>query len=124
MYQGKTKKILSKLGFLTKEFDFKFQFQSFDMYHNFYGPMDTYSFYNDFGCLTLHNAVQRGEWGVYVAHNFSENQYSLMEREVYLSDYINKRYWTFGGWLKAVSQLIRKQALEEKNIFGLPIQKG
>ena len=52
MYQGKTRKILAVLGFLLKEYNLQFKFQTFEMWYNFYGPMDTYSFYNEFGCLT------------------------------------------------------------------------
>ncbi len=122
MYQGKTKKVLAVFGFLIKEYNLQFKFQSFDMWHNFYGPMDTYSFYNDFGCLTLHNAVQRGEWSVYVSHRFSQNQYSLMEREVCLSDYTDKRCWTVTGWLKSLAQIIKTRALECHNIFGIPLE--
>ena len=97
MYQGKTRKILAVLGFLLKEYNLQFKFQTFEMWYNFYGPMDTYSFYNEFGCLTLHNAVQRG--------------------------YMTKNYWTFNGWIKGLAQVIKKQIDKERNLFGIPLEK-
>lgn len=123
MYQGKTKKILSHLSFLTQKYGFRFKFQTFEKWHDFYGPMDTYSFYNEFGCLTLHNAVQRGEWAIYLADKFSENQYELMKCEICQSDYMTKSYWTFNGWIKGLSQVIKKQIEKEGNLFGIILKE-
>ena len=122
MSEGMTKKILKYLGFLIEEYNFKFSFQSFDMWKYFYGPMDTYSFYNEFGCLTLHNAVQRGEWGVFVSKQFSSNQYALMDKEVYLANYTSKSCWTTTGWLKVVSKIIKAQIESENSVFDIPVK--
>ena len=121
-YQGKTKKILSVLGFLIREYNLQFKFQTFEKCHNFYGPMDTYSFYNEFGCLTLHNAVQRGEWAIYISDKFSENQYELMKDEICQSDYMTKNYWTFNGWIKGLAQVIKTQIDKQDNLFGIPFE--
>ena len=123
MYQGKTKKILTVLGFLIEDYNLQFKFQTFEKWHDFYGPMDTYSFFNEFGCLTLHNAVQRGEWAIYIADRFSENQHELMKYEICQSDYMTKSYWTFSGWLKGFVQVIKTQIDKEGKIFGILIEK-
>ena len=123
MYQGKTRKILAVLGFLIREYNLQFKFQTFEMWHNFYGPMDTYSFYNELGCLTLHNAVQRGEWAIYKSEKFSENQYELMKCEICQSDYMTKNYWTFNGWIKGLAQVIKTQIDKEGDLFGIPLEK-
>ncbi len=85
--------------------------------------MDAYSFYNEFGCLTLHNAVQRGEWGVFVAKKFSTDQYALMEQEVCLANYTTKSYWTTTGLLKILSQVIKTEIVEKQSIFNIRINK-
>ena len=123
MYQGDTKKVLKFLGFLTEEYNLQFSFQSFPNYYNFYGPMDTYSFYNKYGCLTIHNAVQRGESAVYMSDKFYTDQYKLMQREISIAEYSTKWYWTFKGWLKGVAKIIKEQIEKEGNIFGLRIDK-
>lgn len=121
MYQGKTKLVLKYLRFLVNEYGMKFRFQSFSDYHGFYGPIDTYSFYNESLCFSLHNIVQRGEWGIFLAHSFSENQYSLLEREICQSDYTEKSYITFSGWLKEFAKIIYNEVNSNKTIFGEPI---
>ena len=122
-YEGKTKKILTIFGFLIREYNLQFKFQTFGMYHNFYGPMDTYSFYNEFGCFTLHNAVQRGEWGLYKSEKFSEDQYKLMAREIYDCDYPTKWHWTTTGWLKDLAQAIKEGIDKEGTLFGIRVEK-
>lgn len=121
MYQGKTKLVLKYLGFLINEFKMQYKFQSFDNYYGFCGPIDTYSFYNESRCITLHNIVQRGEWGIYLSHRFSENQYSLLEKEICQSDYMHKTHITFNGWLKEVSKAIKEEAHSKNTIFNIPI---
>lgn len=67
MYEGKEKLIKKHLSFLINEYNMSFKYQCFNDYKGFKGPIDVYSFYNDNGCFTLHNIVQRGEWGWYVS---------------------------------------------------------
>lgn len=122
-YEGKTKKILTIFGFLIREYNLQFKFQTFSMYHNFYGPMDTYSFYNEFGCFTLHNAVQRGEWGLYISEKFSEDQYKLMAREIYDCDYPTKWHWTTTGWLKDLAQAIKEEIDKKGTMLGIRVEK-
>ena len=122
-YEGKTKKILTIFGFLIREYNLQFKFQTFSMYHNFYGPMDTYSFYNEFGCFTLHNAVQRGEWGLYKSEKFSEDQYKLMAREIYDCDYPTKWHWTTTGWLKDLAQAKKEEIDKKGTMLGIRVEK-
>ena len=122
-YEGKTKKILTIFGFLIREYNLQFKFQTFDMYYIFYGPMDTYSFYNEFGCFTLHNAVQRGEWGLYKSEKFSEDQYKLMAREIYDCDYPTKWHWTTTGWLKDLAQAIKEEIDKKGTMLGIRVEK-
>ena len=119
-YQGKTKLILKHLGFLREESGLNFAFQSFDSYHGFCGPIDTYSFYNDFGCFTLHHIVQKGEWAWYKSSKFSKSQYKLLETEINQSNYISQCFF-LGSVLKKLSESIQSQIALTNEFFDIPI---
>lgn len=108
-YIGNTKLIQKHLGFLETEYDFKFSFQTFDDYNGFYGPIDTYSFYNNFGCFTLHHVVQRNEWSWFTSKKFSTNQYELLEIEINQTNYICGFRLFYSSVLKELASIIRKQ---------------
>lgn len=118
-YTGKTKLIKKHLGFLETDYDLKFAFQTFEDYKGFCGPIDTYSFYNDFGCFTLHNIVQKGEWGWFVSKKFSQNQYELLESEIDQRNYIDKRYWLYRSVLKKLGEIIKNQIELSGGFFGI-----
>lgn len=127
-YEGITKKILTIFGFLIREYNLQFKFQTFDKYLYFCGPIDTYSFYNDFGCFTLHNVVQKGEWTMYKSAKFTEDQYKLMAQRIYEIDYsymrnIKKWCWTTTGWLKLLAQAIKEEIDKEGTLFGIRVEK-
>ena len=119
-YIGKTKMVLKHLGFLEKKYGLIFVFQSFDDYNGFYGPIDTYSFYNDFGCFTLHNIVQKGEWGLFVSKEFSTDQYQLLNTEINQKVYFRK-YLLFSSFLKDIAKVIVNQISLNKNFFGIKV---
>lgn len=120
MYNGKTKLVLKYLGFL-KEHGMEFKFQSFSEYKGFSGPIDTYSFYNQNGCFTMHNIVQRNEWNWFVSKSFSENQYKLLEKEISQNLYITKRYWLYSRVLSELSNLLKFEILSTGAVFGIKL---
>ena len=127
-YEGITKKILTIFGFLIREYNLQFKFQTFDKYLYFCGPIDTYSFYNDFGCFTLHNVVQKGEWTMYKSAKFTEDQYKLMAQRIYEIDYsymrnIKKWCWTTTGWLKLLAQAIKEEIDKKGTMLGIRVEK-
>lgn len=123
-YEGKTKKILKYLGFLVKEYNMQFKFQTFGNFGPFYGPFDYYSFYNEHGCYTIENAVQRGEWGMYKSKEVYDNPNSLTVYGIDERKYLKKGYFTSGGWLKAVAQTIKEQIQKEGAIWGITVTKN
>lgn len=123
MYNGSTKLILKHLGFLIDKYDLKFSFQTFDDYRGFYGPIDTYSFYNEYGCFTLHNIVQRGEWGWFLSKKFSTNQYELLEKKIDPNLYISTNCWLYSSVLKRLANSIRAQITITSFMFGIKINK-
>lgn len=121
-YLGSTKLILKYLGFLESEYGMKFNFQTFKDFQGFYGPIDTYSFHNESGCFTLHNIVQKGEWGWYVCREFSTDQYALLKREINQKAYIKKRCWTTKALIKELSQVIKNQIACSGCFFGIKME--
>lgn len=109
------------LGFLVSDYNFKFSFQSFPEYLGFYGPVDCYSFYNDNGCFTLHNIVQRGDWGLFISPQFSNNQYELLVKEIPQKEYIKRSYYTASGWLKEFSKIISDEIKSNNSLFSIEI---
>jgi len=122
-YTGKTKLIKKHLGFLETDYGLKFEFQTFEDYKGFCGPIDAYSFYNDFGCFTMHNIVQKGEWGWFVSKKFSQNQYELLDTEIDQRNYIDKRYWLYSSVLKKLAEIIKNQIELSGSFFGIKNQK-
>ena len=122
-YEGETKKILKYFGFLVEKYNMKFEFQTFDEYLGFPGPINTYSFYNKNGCFTFHNIVQSGEWNWYRAKEFNNNQYALLEKKIEQSNYLYKSYFFTSSWLRDFSAIIRKQAERSNSAFGIPLKE-
>lgn len=118
-YIGESKTVLKILGFLNEEYGMKFHFQSFDVYMGFRGPINTYSFYNDHGCFTLHHVVQRGEWGWYVSSKIHTNLCELLTKEIRQSDYIQHSTISYKNHLKMLAAIIRKQVESSQQFFGI-----
>jgi hypothetical protein len=76
--------IENSLRFLQEQYGLSYGFQTFkkDVTENFYGPMNTYSFYNETGCFTIYHAVQRNEWEYYLSKKYSQNQAELLSQNI------------------------------------------
>ena len=122
MYKGETKLVLRYLDFLTKEYGMTFEFQTFEDYNGFCGPIDTYSFYNDFGCFTLHNIVQKGEWHWYVSKTFSNEQTELLKKEIDPNLYISAKCFLYRTVLKRLALCIKEQVATTGTMFGIKIR--
>ena len=120
-YTGDSKMVLKVLGFLCKEYRMEFRYQKFDEYLGFCGPINTYSFYNEQGCFTLHQVVQRGEWGWYVSSTVYTNLYELLDIEIRQSDYIPNSTFSYKKNLKMLAQVIRKQIENSQQFFGIEV---
>ena len=120
-YDGQTKLILKFFNFLVQDYGMKFVFQTYSDYNGFFGPIDTYSFYNHNGCLTFHHIVQKGEWGLYKSKRVSTNQYELLEKEINQGDYLARSYWFTCNWLKALSNIIKGEATRSNSAFGIQL---
>lgn len=124
MYTGHSKLVLRHLGFLQDEYNFNYCFQSFDSYNGFWGPIDTYSFYNQNGCITLQHIVQRGEVGLFFSKQFSKRQQNLLERKIDLASYISCPCWRFSTLLRRLSNSIKMQLSSTSSMFGIHFDIG
>lgn len=115
----RSKWVIKYLGFLISDFSFKYAFQVFPDYVGFCGPSETFSFYNDFGCFTLHYLVQRDEWGWFLASEFSSDQSELLCCEIRQKDYIIRPILSNKRMLKLLGESIRTQINESHSFFGI-----
>lgn len=116
-----SKAVLKYLGFLISEYSFKYQIIIEPEYKGFYGPSETYSFYNDFGCFTLHHLAQRGEWGWYYSEKFSFNQTELLTNEIDASKYVKRQSFCYRSMLRKLAISIRDQIERTNSFFNIRI---
>lgn len=120
-HSGESKAVLKYLGFLVDDYQMQFSFQSFDEYKGFSGPVNTYRFYNENGCFTLHQVVQRGEWGWYASKEYCENQYDLLETEIKQNEFISENGLSYKKMLKGLAFCILNQISVSNNFFGMKV---
>ena len=120
-YCGESKTILKVLGFLVKKYQMSYKFQSFDEYLGFSGPINTYNFYNEKGCFTLCQVVQRGEWGWYVSKEIHANLPGLLETEINQRDYIHHSSFSYKRTLKVLGDVIREQLEHSQHFLGIEV---
>lgn len=115
------RKIFKYLNFLETECGMIFKKQTFPDFHGFAGPIDAYSFYNENGCITFHNIVQRGEWGWFISKKFSQNQYELLEREIWQTEYLHKSYFLTASWLKDLRDALKAELAKYGTVFHIKV---
>ena len=113
---NKIEKLINKyLYFLVTDYNFDYKTQSFSEYHGFSGPIYAYSFYNEYGCFTIHYIVQKDELSFFVSDKFYSNQYQLLEKKISLIEYISPCYRKT-TLFKRLAASIRNQ-IKNKNSF-------
>ena len=120
-YKGESLSVLKHLGFLLDDYGMQFSFQSFEEYKGFSGPANTYSFHNKNGCFTLHQVVQRGEWGWYTSKEYHENQYDLMENEIKQNEFISTNCLSYKKMLKKLALCISNQISASNEFWGIKV---
>lgn len=123
-YIGKTKILLKYLGFLVDIYQMDFKFQSFSEYLGFWGPIDTYSFYNEYGCFTLFHIVQKGELGWYTSKKIGTDLLELLKEEIIQTKYTQKNTYFFRQHIKVLSDVIRKQIDSSQEFFGIRVNNS
>lgn len=119
---GQSKVVLKHLNFLIDTYHMSFFFQTFDEYKGFYGPINTYSFYNDYGCFSIVHFVQRGEWAWYTSLKIEKNLYDLLNKEICQRDFIDQSFFSYKKTLRYLSNIILKQIISSGSFFGIKIR--
>lgn len=122
-YNGESQTILKFLGFLVDEYQMKYMFQTFNEYLGFHGPINTYSFYNQYGCFTLLQVVQRGEWSWHVSGKIDTNLYNLLQTEIKQKDFIQHSTMSYKKHLKLLADVIKEQVECSQRFFGITVKK-
>lgn len=117
-----SKLILRYLNFLIDDYGMKFAVQSFHQCDGFPGPIYVYSFYNENGCFSFHQIVQRDEWGWYISKKFSNKQNELMEQEIVQKQYLNKSYYSLKRVMFDLSEKIKAEIANKESVFGIQLK--
>ena len=64
--------IAEMFRFLIEDYNLKYKYQEFRNCYNGNWIIETYSYYNDTGCFTIHHLMQRGEIDCYYSPTISE----------------------------------------------------
>lgn len=70
--------------FLTDDYNLSFRYQSFDNYLGSNATAETYSYYNDSGCVTFMNIAVIGEESWHYSPKISDKIEELTTKEIYL----------------------------------------
>ena len=127
---------VKELMFLVEKYNLKFAEQTFKSTPFGNWITKTYSFYNDSGCFTISELLQRDEIDFYFSDNFSTVCPALKQKQLYVWDN-NKilqkhQKWIFGlknpffwyskkKYMKALAEIIEVKISENKEFFGIKI---
>ena len=125
-------------GFLMKDYGLIYKYQEF---HNCYGGnwiVHTHSFYNDSGCFTIYNEIQRGIDFCY-ASKFSTKCEDLCERGINVSLIEpqiwkkRERFWIIKNpffWcsetkvLTTLAEVLKEHLCKGNYLFGIQVKKS
>ena len=107
--------------FLCDDYHMEFSMQEDTFACGVNRPTYIYSYYNDFGCFSICEIVQRGEWDCYLAGEFTSCIQKLLSDKVRQKDYLSWNVFTARGYLKATARYVKKQILQEGNFFGIEV---
>ena len=127
---------IKELMFLVEKYNLKFADQTFNSTPFGNWVTKTYSFYNDSGCFTISELLQRDEIDFYFSDIFS-NDYRVLKQvqlNVWENDEILRKHqkWIFGlknpffwyskkKYMKALAETIKKKISENNEFWGIKI---
>lgn len=130
------KTVKDALDFLCKQYGLNYSFQRFEKHPFGNWCADMYSFYNESGCFSIYNLIQRDEIDFYFAKKFSNNITELKEKIV-LIESVEKDIWERHkktGFLKlpffwgsnkqvirALAEVIKAQIEKTGQFFGIKV---
>ena len=127
---------VKELMFLVEKYNLKFAEQTFGNTPFGNWVTKTYSFYNDSGCFTISELLQRDEIVFYFSDAFSTDYLVLKQRElnVWDNNEILRKHqkWIFGlknpffwnskkKYMKALAEVIKEKIGKNKEFFGIKV---
>ena len=127
---------VKELMFLVEKYNLIFREQEFKSTPFGDWVTRTYSFYNDSGCFTISELLQRDEIDFYFSDVFSTDYPVLKQRHlnVWDNDEILQKHqkWIFGlknpffwynkkKYMKALAEIIKEKISKSKEFFGIKI---
>jgi hypothetical protein len=124
--------INKKFEFLVKDYNLRYSFQRFENYPFGNWSADMHSYYNDSGCLSICNLVQRGELDFYYAKKFSANIAELTEQSLVI-DSVEQEIWRkakkkflfeyrYSLFLKTLAEVIETQINKTGQFYGIKVK--
>lgn len=110
--------VLKHLGFLID--DYKLKYSHIADSNDRYGA-ETFSFYNDSGCFTLHCLSLLGEWGWFYSDSFSTKQTDLLKNEIDQTEYIKGAVFGYRSMLKKLGKSIHEQIEQSGSFFNISV---
>ncbi len=123
-------------AFLMKDYGLSYRYQKFDNCFGGGWTAQTYSFYNDSGCFTIHFLLQKNELDFYRASRFSTKREELCEKMVDVSsiepEIWNKHtkiwvfnrpffWWNSNKILSVFAESLKVHLAKNKDFFGIRV---
>ena len=123
------------MDFLCLDYNLKYKASEFTNYLSTNGSVETYSYYNDFGCFTISNFAVKGELDYLVFKSIDDMQQCFLSKAS-ISNFLinifnyeqeiwkkNPFYWlNTNKTLRVLSEVIKSQIKKNGNFFGIEIK--
>lgn len=135
--------VKKNLDFLCLDYNLKYKASEFTNYLSTNGSVETYSYYNDFGCFTISNFAVKGELDYLVFKSIDEMQQCFLSKASISNFLINIFNYEQEIWkknqkllffknpfcwlntnktLRVLSEVIKSQIKKNGNFFGIKIK--
>ena len=119
----KSRIIKSFLGFLIDDCNMHYSVREMPNVQGVCNPTYLYSFYNEYGCITIREIAQRGELDCFIADHYDEDPQKCIHTMISQTEYIKQGsciYFT-RTYLKHLANFIRASIVETGRIWGIPV---
>lgn len=120
---GRVRLVKKYLGFLVDDYHMDFCAEEIANTTGIEDPTYVYSFYNGYGCFSLLEIPQRGEWDCYCAERFFDDPHKRLLTKINQKSYINHSIFTARAFLKLTGKYIRNQIVCTNQFWGIQIQR-
>ena len=125
-YMSKSKIIKSFLGFLIDDYNMEYSVREMPNVQGVCNPTYLYSFYNQYGCITIKEIAQRGEMDCFIADCYDEDPQKCIQTMISQTDYIKQGSYIYftRTYLRYLAKFIRNSIVETGRIWGIPVDRN